>query len=124
MHSHRRQLLAHVLPMVLFLALLALCQFLTARGQTFLLRHAEFWIYPAQTILCAALLIWFRRCYPFHRPESVALTLLIGPAVFAIWTAPQPFPHFAPRPAVFAPTLLEANPAIDWSRIRFRFVPL
>ena len=124
MQSHRRQLLAHVLPMVLFLALLALCQFLTARGQTFLLRHAEFWIYPAQTILCAALLIWFRRCYQFHRPKSVALTLLIGLAVFGIWTAPQYFLHFAPRPVGFDPTLLESNSAIYWSTILFRFLRL
>src|SRR5439155_12989026 len=119
MQSHRRQLQAHVLPMVLFLALLALCQFLTVRGQTFLLRHAEFWIYPAQTILCAALLIWFRRCYQFHRPKSVALTLLIGLAVFGIWTAPQYFLHFAPRPVGFDPTLLESNSAIYWSMILF-----
>jgi len=124
MQSHRRQLQAHVLPMVLFLALLALCQFLTARGQTFLLRHAEFWIYPAQTILCAALLIWFRRCYQFHRPKSVALTLLIGLAVFGIWIAPQYFLHFAPRPVGFDPTLLESNSAIYWSTILFRFLRL
>src|SRR5438132_4804606 len=124
MQSHRRQLLAHVLPMVLFLALLALCQFLTARGQTFLLRHAEFWIYPAQTILCGALLIWFCRCYQFHRPKSVALTLLIGLAVFGIWIAPQYFLTFAPRPVGFDPTLLESNSATYWSTILFRFLRL
>jgi hypothetical protein len=56
--------------MVLFLALLGLCQFLTAHGQTFPLRHAEFWIYPAQTILCGALLLWFRRCYEFQRLKN------------------------------------------------------
>ncbi|PYK56848.1 MAG: CAAX prenyl protease-related protein [Verrucomicrobia bacterium] len=83
-----------------------------------------FRIYPAQTILCAALLIWFRRCYQFHRPKSVALTLLIGLAVFGIWTAPQYFLHFAPRPVGFDPTLLESNSAIYWSMILFRFLRL
>src|SRR5438477_12590154 len=107
MQSHRRQLLAHVLPIVLFLALLALCQFLTARGQTFLLRHAEFWIYPAQTILSAALLLLSRRCYEFHRPKSVALTLLIALAVYGICMAPQYFLNIAPRTVGFDPTLLE-----------------
>ena len=67
--------------MVLFLALLGVCQFLTPRSQIFFLRHAEFWIYPAQTILCGALLLWFRRCYEFHRPKSVAFALLIALAV-------------------------------------------
>jgi hypothetical protein len=124
MQSHRRQLLAHVLPMVLFLALLGLCQFLTVHGQTFLLRHAEFWIYPAQTILCGALLLWFRRCYEFHRPKSVAFALLIALAVFGIWIAPQYFLTFAPRTVGFDPTLLENNSATYWSTILFRFLRL
>jgi uncharacterized protein len=124
MQSHRRQLLAHVLPMVLFLALLALCQFLTARGQIFFLHHAEFRIYPAQTILCGALLLWFRRCYQFHRLKNVVFTLFIAVAVFGIWIAPQYFLNFAPRPVGFDPTLLENNSATYWSTILFRFLRL
>ena len=110
--------------MVLFLALLALCQFLTARGQIFFRRHAEFWIYPAQTILCGALLLWFRRCYQFHRLKKVAFTLLVAVAVFGIWIAPQYFLNFAPRPVGFDPTLLESNSATYWSTILFRFLRL
>ena len=124
MQSHRRQLLANVLPMVLFLALLALCQFLTARGQAFPLRHAEFWIYPVQTILCGALLLWFRRCYEFHRLKNVVFTLVIALAVFGIWIAPQYFLNFAPRAVGFDPTLLENNSATYWSTILFRFLRL
>jgi len=124
MQSHRRQLLAHVLPMVLFLALLALCQFLTARGQIFFLRHAEFWIYPAQTILGGALLLWFRRCYQFHRLKNVVFTLFIAVAVFGIWIGPQYFLNFAPRTVGFDPTLLENNSATYWSTILFRFLRL
>jgi hypothetical protein len=124
MQSHRRQLLAHVLPMVLFLALLALCQFLTARGQRFFLRHAEFWIYPAQTILCGALLLWFRRCYEFHRLKNVVFTLFIAVAVFGIWIAPQYFLNFAPRNVGFDPTLLKNNSATYCSTILFRFLRL
>jgi CAAX prenyl protease-like protein len=124
MQSHRRQLMAHVLPMFAFLALLGLGQLLTARGQTFLLRHAEFWIYPAQTILCGALLLWFRRCYEFHRPKNVAFTLLIALAVFGIWIAPQQFFHFPPRTIGFDPVILASNPATYWSTILFRFLRL
>jgi uncharacterized protein len=124
MQSHRRQLLAYVLPMVLFLALLALCQFLRTRGQAFPLRHAEFWIYPAQTILCGALLLWFRRCYEFHRLKNVVFTLLIALAVFGIWIAPQCFFNFAPRTVGFDPTLLANNSATYWSTILFRFLRL
>jgi len=124
MQSHRRQLLAHVLPMVLFLALLGLCQFLTARGQIFFRRHAEFWIYPAQTILCGALLLSFRHCYQFHRLKKVAFTLFVAVAVFGIWIAPQYFLNFAPRTVGFDPTLLESNSATYWSTILFRFLRL
>ncbi len=110
--------------MVSFLALLALCQFLTAHGQAFPRGHAEFWIYPAQTILCGALLLWFRRCYEFHRLKNVAFTLLLAVAVFGIWIAPQYFLNFAPRTAGFDPTSLENNSATYWSTILFRFLRL
>jgi len=110
--------------MVLFLALLALCQLLTAGSQTFLLRHAEFWIYPAQTILCGALLLWFRRCYEFDGLKNIIFTLLIALAVFAIWVAPQYFLNFAPRTIGFDPTTLANNAATYWSTIFFRFLRL
>jgi len=124
MQSHRRKLLAHVLPMVLFLALLALSQVLVARGQTFLLRQAEFWIYPAQTIFCGALLLWFRRCYEFHPLKNVAFTLLIALAVFAVWIAPQQFFHALPRTVGFDATILASKSATYWSAIIFRFLRL
>jgi CAAX protease family protein len=124
MQSHRRHLIAHVLPMLVFLALLALCQWLATRGQSFLLRHAEFWIYPAQTILCGALLLWFRSCYEFHRLKNVTFTLLIALAIFTIWIAPQYFLTFAPRTVGFDPTILANNSATYWSTIFFRFLRL
>jgi uncharacterized protein len=124
MQSHRRQLIAHVLPLLLFLTLLALCQLVTAHGHGFVLRHAEFWIYPTQTILCGAVLLWFRRCYEFHRLKNVGFTLLIAFAVFVLWIAPQQFFHFAPRTIGFDPEILGKNPAVYWSTIPFRFLRL
>jgi uncharacterized protein len=124
MQSHRRQLIAHVLPLLLFLTLLALCQLVTAHGHGFVLRHAEFWIYPTQTILCGAVLLWFRRCYEFHRLKNVGFTLLIAFAVFVLWIAPQQFFHFAPRTIGFDPEILGKNPAVYWSTILFRFLRL
>jgi CAAX prenyl protease-like protein len=124
MQSHRRQLIAHVLPMVLFLALLALCQLVTAHGHAFALRHAEFWIYPAQTILCGALLLYFRECYAFHGLKNVGFTLLIAFAVFVLWIAPQQFLNFASRTIGFDPEILGNNPALYWSTILFRFIRL
>jgi uncharacterized protein len=124
MQSHRRQLIAHVLPMVLFLALLALCQLVTAHGHTSVLLHAEFWVYPAQTILCGLLLLYFRECYAFHGLKNVGFTLLIAFAVFALWITPQAFLNFAPRTIGFDPEILGNNPTLYWSTIAFRFLRL
>jgi hypothetical protein len=50
MQSHRRQLVAHVVPMFVFPGLLAFSQ---VSSGSVVLRHGEFWIYPAQIILDA-----------------------------------------------------------------------
>ena len=124
MQSHRRKLIAHVLPMVLFLTLLALCQLVTAHGHVFVLRHAEFWVYPAQTILCGALLLCFREHYAFRGLKNVGFTILIAFAVFVLWIAPQQFLNFAPRTIGFDPEILGNNPALYWFTISFRFFRL
>jgi len=64
----KRKLAAYVLPMVAFVASLALDSALKKIDKLFWLSSAEYWIYPAQTILCGGLLIWFRREYDFKRP--------------------------------------------------------
>ena len=121
MQSHRRQLLAHVAPMFVFLGLLALSQLLSG---SVVLPHAEFWIYPVQTILCGALLLWFRRCYEFHGLKNVAFTLLTGFGVFVIWIAPQQFFNFPPRNVGFDPSLLSGSTANYWLSVTFRFLRL
>ncbi len=123
MPAAKRVLLAHVLPMALFIALLALGRWLPAFGQAFVWQHAEFWIYPAQTALCAMLLIWLRGCYNFSRLRNVAFTLCVGIIVFLIWIAPQQFFGFPPRPTGFDPTLLSAE-RFYWISVALRFVRL
>src|SRR5438270_10996652 len=107
--------------MFVFLVLLALSQLLSG---SVVLRHVKFWIYPAQTILCGALLLWFRHCYESHRLKNVIFTLLIALTVFAIWIAPQQFLNFAPRTVGFDPSVLVSNAATYWSTILFRFLRL
>ncbi len=109
--------------MACFIALLAISQWLPTLGQAFALRHAEFWIYPVQTVLCSALLIWFRRGYDFAPPRCLAFALLIGVIVFLIWIAPQQFVRFPPRTNGFDPTLLSNN-ANYWLTVALRFVRL
>ncbi|HJX24735.1 MAG TPA: hypothetical protein VJ252_01155, partial [Chthoniobacterales bacterium] len=58
---NRRKLAAYALPMLLFVALLALNSLLKKIDHRFWLSSAEYWIYPLQTILCGGLVFWFRR---------------------------------------------------------------
>jgi uncharacterized protein len=120
----RRSLLAHVLPMAVFLAFLAVGQWLPSFGNAFVLQHAEFWIYPLQTVCCGALALWFRRSYDFNRVRRVAFTIFIATAVFFIWIIPQQFLGFSPRTIGFDPTLLQSNQAIYWLTVALRFLRL
>ena len=106
--------------MFVFVFLLAVSQIL---GRS-LLWHPEFWIYPAQTIVCGALLLWFRRCYEFDELKNAILVLLAALAVFVSWIAPQQFFNFAPRTVGFDPSLLSADPIGYWLSISFRFLRL
>ena len=108
MRSHRRPLLA-------------LSQLLSG---SVVLRHVKFWIYPAQTILCGALLLWFRRCYKFHELKNVAFTLLIAFGIFVIWIVPEQFFNFPPRNVGFDPSLLTSNTANYWLSVTLRFLRL
>lgn len=120
----RRKFLAYTLPMVVFVVLMGLSSLLHKTGSHFLLSAAEYWIYPAQTVLCGALLIWFYRDYQFQRPLRVGFALSIGIAVFLLWIAPQWLLGFSSRSDGFNPDLFAANPPAYWATVGFRFLRL
>ncbi|PYJ86211.1 MAG: hypothetical protein DME70_08480, partial [Verrucomicrobia bacterium] len=53
--------------------------------------YPAYWIYPAQTVICGALILWFWRDYELQAPRKVWFPVAIGLVVFAIWIAPQQF---------------------------------
>lgn len=118
------KLAAHVLPMVLFLALLALNSALKKIDGRFWLSAPEYWIYPAQTLLCAGLVIWFRGAYKFGKFRRALFTLAIGLFVFLLWISPQAFLGFAPRMEGFDPDLFAPQAAIYWLTVSLRFLRL
>jgi CAAX prenyl protease-like protein len=120
----RRKLVAFTLPMAAFLLLLALSGLLPNVGGAFWLSSPEFWIYPAQTLFCGALLLWFWREYEFRAPRQIVLTVAVAFFVFALWIAPQEFLGFAPRLAGFNPEVFSGQPAAYWTTIAFRFLRL
>lgn len=121
---NKRALVAYTAPMVLFVLLLAVDSAWKNSGAIFWLGAPEFWIYPLQTLLCAALLIYFRREYKFQRWRRPIFAFAIGLLVFFLWIAPQQFLGFPSREVGFNPDALAAEPALYWATLALRFLRL
>jgi len=120
----KRKLLAHALPMFVFVGLLGVCGLLKSAGGSFWLAAPEFWIYPLQTLVCAALLIFFWQEYEFHPLRRPLFAICAALLVFLLWIAPQQFLHFPPRLVGFNPDALASNPAAYWATMAGRFLRL
>lgn len=119
-----RKLIAFTLPMAAFLVLLGVTGGGNRPESVSWFSYPPHWTYPAQALICGALLFWFRRDYEFHPPRKVWFALLIGVVVFALWIAPQQFFGFEPRLIGFDPDLVAAQPALYWAAVIFRFLRL
>jgi uncharacterized protein len=122
--TDKRKLAAFTLPMALFFALLVLAGALRKSGSGFWLAAPEFWIYPAQTLICGVLLLWFWRDYDLRAPRKGLFAIAIGLLVFVLWIAPQQFLGFSPRLTGFDPEVFAAQPALYWATVIFRFLRL
>jgi hypothetical protein len=120
----KRKLIAYTAPMLVFVGLLVINFALKKIGNVFWLSSAEYWIYPAETIFCGGLLIWFRREYNFGRARDIALVALIGVIVFLLWISPQQFFGVPGRYAGFNPDIFQANAVAYWTSIVLRFLRL
>lgn len=121
---NQRKLAAYALPMLLFIALLALNGLLKKIGHHFWLSSAEYWIYPLQTILCGGLVFWFRREYQWHRLSGAGFAVTIAVFVFALWISPQAFFGVSPRTAGFDPGIFANQAGLYWPTVAFRFLRL
>ena len=110
--------------MLLFVLLLAVCSGVKAPAQAPWRAAPELWIYPFQTLLCAALLFHFWRDYEFLRLRRLIFTVFIALLVFVLWIAPQQFFHFPARTDGFNPDIVVAEPAVYWLTIVMRFLRL
>ena len=119
-----RPLVAYVTPFALFLAFLALVSLLKSLpGDGFWLASPQYWIYPAQTVVCGALIVWFWRTYELRRFARPAFTVGIGGLVFFLWISPQQFFGFAPRLDGFDPGVF-SEPFPYWATVIMRFLRL
>ena len=122
--TNTRKLAAYTLPMVVFLLWLGPVPLLKKLGGGFWLHQPEYWLYPAQTICCAGLLLWFWREYELHGLRRVFFTVAIGVFVFFLWISPQQYFAFAPRTDGFNPEVFPIGSSAYWATIVFRFLRL
>ena len=121
---NKRKLVAYAAPMLLFVLLLGVGRALKRPEAAFWLAAPEFWIYPLQTLLCAGLLIFFRRDYEFHSLRRPLLVIAVALFVFVFWIAPQQFLHFPERRDGFNPDIWAAEPLLYWATLILRFLRL
>jgi hypothetical protein len=81
---------AHVLPLVLFTLLNAVPGFFRIENSElpWHVRAPEHWVYPLQTVICAVVLVLFRRHYTLSPWRGLGLAFVLGVVGIAFWVAP------------------------------------
>lgn len=125
--ASKSPIFAYTAPFVVFMLLLALvplaAKMLPASGNAWF-SQPEFIVYPIQTILCGALLLYTRRKVEFRGIAYPSVIFAVGFFVFAIWTAPQFFHWIPPRTDGFNPDVFPANSFSYWATVGMRFLRL
>jgi CAAX prenyl protease-like protein len=90
---------AYIGPFAAFMALLALGELVSHFGDglaAWWFADPMYWVFPAQTVICGLLLIWWWRHYEFssrrgwgRRGLHIVLAILAGILALIVWIAPQ-----------------------------------
>lgn len=110
--------------MAVFIALLALKSGLSSVRGPFWSEHAEYWIFPLQTVICGALVWRFLPAYELRRPHRLGFGLCVGVVVFIFWISPQTVLRFPARTSGFNPDIFNGEPSLYWLAVIFRFLRL
>ena len=123
--SIRSTLAAYVAPFLVFMAGLMLVSLVKdSQAGSLWLRSPEYWIYPLQTALCGAALIFYWRQYDFGKRGGIVLGLAAGVVVLAIWIAPQAVLGAGARVDGFDPSVFGEGSALYWMTVTARFARL
>ncbi|MES2594733.1 MAG: CAAX prenyl protease-related protein [Verrucomicrobiota bacterium] len=81
---------AHVAPLFVFMAFLMVPGWFRIDNSElpWFQRAPEHWVYPLQTFVCGALLLWFRRHYEFKPWRGLGLASLLAVGGIAVWIFP------------------------------------
>lgn len=121
----RSPMAAYTVPFLIFMGGLVLASAARASGSdVFWLKHPEYWIYPLQTALCAASLVFYWRQYDFVKRGGLLTATLAGVVVLGVWIAPQALLGFPERTDGFDPTVFGEGTALYWTTLVARFARL
>jgi len=118
---------AYLVPFGIFmggLALVGAAKSLGGISGNPLLSRPEYWVYPLQTLLCGAALVFFWRRYDFGTGGGFLAGAVPGLLALALWVCPQAFFGAPPRTDGFDPTVFSATPALYWLTVAARFARL
>jgi CAAX prenyl protease-like protein len=103
---------AYFAPFAAFLALLAVGAAAAHFGDGYALwpvRAPRYWVYPAQTLLCAVLLARGWRHYALRPPRRTFFAIGVGILALLLWIAPQQWLGFPARSEGFDPAFFGAD---------------
>lgn len=120
----RSKFVAYILPMGVFLALLALGSVVKNSNGGFWLSAPEYWVFPVQTFVCGGAVWWFRGQYEFQAARRLMFSIAIATIVFLLWISPQAFLHFGQRVEGFNPAVFAVGSPAYWATVILRFARL
>lgn len=123
--SFRSPLAAYVAPFAVFMVGLMLVSVAKdSNADSIWLRSPEYWIYPLQTLVCAAVLIFYWRQYDFGNRRGTMLALAAGCVVLAAWISPQTIFGAGARLNGFDPSAFGERSSLYWMTVIARFARL
>jgi CAAX prenyl protease-like protein len=118
---------AYVAPFFAFMALLLVAEIIGKlfEGQALWIVGApRYWVFPLQTVVCAAVLARYWRDYEWGRLRNPVFTLAVAALTFFIWVAPQEWFHQPRRIEGFDPWFFGNNGAVTIISVATRFIRL
>lgn len=109
---------------MLLLATNPLVSRLATGADSLLATAPQHFVYPLQTLVCGALLLFFWKRYELGPVLKMSLTLAVSFLIFVIWISPQTLFHFAERRTGFDPTVFQNQRPLFVAVLSLRFLRL
>jgi CAAX prenyl protease-like protein len=100
---HERAYIGPFCALIALFAVGALVQKLFEGQSAWWVATPEYWVYPLQVLIPAALLYYWRPLYQSSPPRRISWSVAIGLIALGVWLAPQLLLHVAARVKGFDP---------------------